>query len=149
MPFLLIDCPGLVEKSGVQLFRDARLHHEFQILLPSCMLSHLSLVWLFVTTWTVAHQVALSMGFSSQEYLEWFAIPSSRGSSWPRNKPTSPATPVLQMDSLPLSHQGSPLTTFAIKLILTLHILSTFESFLFPMSNFLGGSASESMLVVV
>ena len=30
-------------------------------------------VWLFVTPWTVAHQVPLSMGFSGQEY--WSVLP--------------------------------------------------------------------------
>ena len=33
-----------------------------------CMLSHFSRVRLFVTLWTVAHQVPLSIGFSEQEY---------------------------------------------------------------------------------
>ena len=34
----------------------------------ACRLSRFSHVWLFVTVWTVAHQVPLSMGFSRQEY---------------------------------------------------------------------------------
>ena len=34
----------------------------------ACMLSHFSCVWLFVSLWTVAHQVSLSMGFSRQEF---------------------------------------------------------------------------------
>ena len=33
-----------------------------------CMLTCFSCVWLFVTLWTVAHQVPLSMGFSREEY---------------------------------------------------------------------------------
>ena len=37
------------------------------------MLSHLSHVWLFVTLWTVACRVTLSMGFSKQEY--WSGLP--------------------------------------------------------------------------
>ena len=37
------------------------------------VLSHFSHVWLFVTLWTVAHQVPLSMGFSRQEY--WNGLP--------------------------------------------------------------------------
>ena len=38
------------------------------------------------TLWTEAHQDPLLMGFSRQEYwLEWVAIPSSRGSSCPRD----------------------------------------------------------------
>ena len=38
--------------------------------LPACVLSH---VQLFVTPWTVACQVPLSMGFSRQEY--WSGLP--------------------------------------------------------------------------
>ena len=38
-----------------------------------------------VTPWTVAHQASLSMGFSRQEYWSGFAMPSSRGSSQPRD----------------------------------------------------------------
>ena len=41
--------------------------------------------------------------------LESVAMPSSRGSSW--SKPISSVVPALQMDSLPLSHWGSPLST--------------------------------------
>ena len=36
----------------------------------------LSGVWLFVTTWTVAHQVPLSMKFSRQEYWSGLPFPS-------------------------------------------------------------------------
>ena len=42
-------------------------------------------------------------GISQVRILEWVAISFSRGSSQPRIKPVSPA---LQVDSLPLSHQG-------------------------------------------
>ena len=38
-----------------------------------CMLSRFSCVQFFVTLWTVAHQVPLSMGFSRQEY--WSGLP--------------------------------------------------------------------------
>ena len=37
------------------------------------------------TLWTEARQAPLSVGFSRQEYLEWVAMPSSRGSSRPRD----------------------------------------------------------------
>ena len=37
------------------------------------MLSHSSHVQFFVTLWTVAYQVSLSMGFSRQEY--WSGLP--------------------------------------------------------------------------
>ena len=76
-----------------------------------CVWSHFSCVGLFVTTWTVAHQVLLSMGFSRQEYwcekkkkiLEWIAMPSSRGSSQPSER-------ILhwQVGSLPLAPPGMP-----------------------------------------
>ena len=39
----------------------------------TCVLSDFSCVRLFVTLWTVAHQVPLSMGFSRQEY--WSELP--------------------------------------------------------------------------
>ena len=34
----------------------------------NCLCAVLSRVWLFATTWSVAHQAPLSMGFSRQEY---------------------------------------------------------------------------------
>ena len=37
-------------------------------------------VWFFVTSWTVAHQVPLSMGILQARILERVAMPSSRGS---------------------------------------------------------------------
>ena len=52
----------------------------------ACTLSHFSHVQLFATLWTVAHQAPLSMGFSRQRILEWVAMPSSRGSSRPRDR---------------------------------------------------------------
>ena len=73
-----------------------------------CKLSHFSRVWLFATPWTIAHKVPLSMGFSRQEnwgglsYLPPGALPK------PGIEPASPAAPILQSDSLLLSHRGSP-----------------------------------------
>ena len=52
-----------------------------------------------VTPWTVAHQALLFMGFSRQEYWSRLPFPSPR---------IIPVSPTLQADSLPLSHQGSP-----------------------------------------
>ena len=45
-------------------------------------------VQLFVTTWAVAHQGPLSMGFSSLQtrIMEWVAISSSKASSGPRDQ---------------------------------------------------------------
>ena len=54
--------------------------------LHACMLSHFSHVHLFATVWTVACQAPLSMGFSRKRTLEGLAVPSSRGSSQPRDQ---------------------------------------------------------------
>ena len=40
----------------------------------------------FATPWTVAHQALLSMGILQARILEWVAMPSSSGSSWPRER---------------------------------------------------------------
>ena len=60
----------------------------------------------FATPWTVACQVPLSMGFPRQEYWSVLPFPSPGDLPDPAIKPTSPAW---QVDSLPLSHQGSPM----------------------------------------
>ena len=65
----------------------------------------LSCVQLFVTSWTVAHQDHLSMGFLRQEYWSGLPFPSLGDLSDPGIEPMSPAW---QVGSLPLSHQGSP-----------------------------------------
>ena len=46
----------------------------------------LSHVWLFVTPWTATHPFPLSMGIPQARILEWVAMPSSRGSSQPRDR---------------------------------------------------------------
>ena len=46
----------------------------------------ISCVRLFMTPWTEAHQAPLSKVFSRQEYWEWVAISSFRGSSQPRDQ---------------------------------------------------------------
>ena len=51
----------------------------------SCAKS-LSHVRLFATPWTVAHQAPLSMGILQARILEWVAMPSSRGSSQPKDR---------------------------------------------------------------
>ena len=66
----------------------------------TCMLNCFSPVQLFVTLWTVAHQVPLSM----EEYWHELPFPPPGDLPDPGIKPTSLA---LQADSLLLSHQGS------------------------------------------
>ena len=68
-----------------------------------CVCCGLSLVQLFETLWTVAHQAPLSMGFSRQEYWSGLPCPSAGHLSSPGVQPASPA---LQVESLLLSHRG-------------------------------------------
>ena len=49
----------------------------------------LSCVRLFATPWTVAHQASLPMAILQARVLEWCAMPSSRGSSQPRDRTQS------------------------------------------------------------
>ena len=49
------------------------------------MLSHFSHVWLFATPWTIGSQAPLSIGILQARILDWFATPSSRASSLPRD----------------------------------------------------------------
>ena len=58
----------------------------------------------FATPWTVAHQAPLSVRFPRQEYWSGFPFPSPGNLSDPG---IEPASPILQANSLPLSHQGS------------------------------------------
>ena len=62
-------------------------------------------VRLCATPWTRAHQAPLSMGTLQARILEWVAILVSRDLPNPSIKTASAA---LQVDSLLLSHQGSP-----------------------------------------
>ena len=64
----------------------------------------------FVTLCTVAHQASLSMGFSRQEYWGGLPCPPLGDLPDPGIEHISPVTPALQVDSLPLSHWGSPYT---------------------------------------
>ena len=68
-----------------------------------CMLSR---VWPFVTLWTVSPAGSSDHGILQATILEWVAISSSSGSSQPRVEPTSPESPALQEDSLPLESLG-------------------------------------------
>ena len=55
--------------------------------------------------WTVARQAPLSVGILQARILEWVAMPSSRGSSQPRDRTQVSA---LQADSLPAELPGKP-----------------------------------------
>ena len=71
---------------------------------PQDVLSHFSHVWLFVTLWIVACQAPLSVGFYRQEY--WSGLPCPP--PWDLPDPgIEPRSPILQAESLPLSHWES------------------------------------------
>ena len=72
------------------------------------VLSCFSSVQLYVTPWTAAHQAPLSMGFSRKENWSMLPCPPPGDLPNPRIELASPAFPSLQVDSLPLSHWGSP-----------------------------------------
>ena len=67
-----------------------------------CVLSH---VLFLATVWIVACLALLSRGFFRQEYWSGLSFPTSGDLPDPGIKPKSPA---LQVNSLPLSHPGSP-----------------------------------------
>ena len=71
-----------------------------------CVCMHLdaSVIWLFVTLWTIACQVSLSMGFSRQEY--WSGLPCPPPLNFP-DPGFEPLSPTWQVDSWPLNHWGS------------------------------------------
>ena len=55
----------------------------------------------------VACQAPLSMEFSRQEYWSWLPFPTPGDLPDPGIEPTSPESPALQSDTLPLSHLGN------------------------------------------
>ena len=71
----------------------------------------LGCVQLFVNLWTEIHQGPLSMEFYKQEYWSRLLFPPPEDLPHQVIKPMSPLSPGLQTDSLPLSHQGSPIYT--------------------------------------
>ena len=72
------------------------------------MLSCFSHVRLSATPWTVACQAPLSMRFPRQEYWSGLPCPPPRDIPDPGNKPMSPASPALQVNSLPTEPPGKP-----------------------------------------
>ena len=74
----------------------------------ACGCSVVQSCWLFETLWTVALQAPLSMKCSRQEYWSRLSLPSAGD---PPNPGLELASPALQADSLPLSHQGGLLYT--------------------------------------
>ena len=72
------------------------------------MLNRFSHVLLFVTSWTVAHQAPLSMGFSRQEYWSGLPCPPPGYLPDPGIEPVSLTSPALPVGSLPLAPPRNP-----------------------------------------
>ena len=64
-------------------------------------------LWDVTDPLAIARQAPLSMGFSRQEYWSGFPFPSPRDLSNPGIEPESPASPVLQANSLPFRYLGT------------------------------------------
>ena len=103
-------CPGVAFLQICQnLLHPKALLARFLSLKPFldsviCMLSR-SVVSNAVTSWTVAHQAPLFMGFSRQEYWSRLPFPSPGDLPDPGIEPGSPS---LQTDSLPPEPPGKP-----------------------------------------
>ena len=93
-----------------QIFQYSESHESFgfpvHIKIVCLVASLLSLVWLFVTPQTVAHEASLSMEFSRQEYWSGLLCPPPGDLPNPGIKPRSSA---LQVDSLPSEPPGNPI----------------------------------------
>ena len=96
--------------------------HIYMLLL---LLSHFRYVRISVTLWTVNFQGPLSMGLSRQEYWSGLLCPPPGDLPDPGIEPTSPVSPVLQVESLPTEPPGKP-THIYTKYICT--EVSTFNS---------------------
>ena len=86
-------------------------------MVPPCVrASHFSCVRLFLTLWTVAHQVPLTMGFSKQE--DWSELPY----------PPSGDLPDPRMESASLTSPALAGRFFTTSTILEARFLLTFDN---------------------
>ena len=90
--------------AGEHILYDFKFYNVVKILFMAHKCSQsLSCVQLFVTSWTIACQGPLFMGFSRQEY--WSRLPFPSPQDLP-NPEIEPRFPELQTDSLPCELQG-------------------------------------------
>ena len=73
----------------------------------------------YAASWTVISQAPLTMGFPRQQYRHGLPFPSPGTLPDPEVEPSNPA---LQVDSLQLSHLGSPFIIFTfVKSLILIH----------------------------
>ena len=85
--------------------------------LCGCVLSHFSCVWLFATTWTVARQAPLSMGFSRQEYWSGLSCPPQGIFLTQGLNACLPCLLYWQVVSLPLAPPRKPYYVLVVQLL--------------------------------
>ena len=97
-------CPGTLEMCHFN--QPVSINSE---LFYCCKTSHLNCVGLFATLWTIAHQTALSMGFSRQEYWKGLPCPPPGHLPDPGIEPASLKAAALAGGFFTISaHLGSP-----------------------------------------
>ena len=80
------------------------------------MLNHLIHVHLFATSWTVARQAPLSMGFSRQEHWSRLPSPPPRDLPGPGTEPMCLASPALAGRLFSTAPPGKPQISYNIPL---------------------------------
>jgi len=83
--------PMLIYHSG----NSGALKNDDKSILCTCVLSHLSHLWLFATLWTVACQAPLSMEFFREEYWSVLPCPPPGDLPNPGIEPVSLKSPAL------------------------------------------------------
>ena len=95
------------------------------------MLSCFSSVRLFVTLWTIAHEVLLSMGFSGQGYYSRLPCPPPGDLPNPETEPTSLKSPALTVGFFTTSTSWKALAVLCVNTI----VLYTSKNFLAKLLN--------------
>ena len=85
----------LIKNSTITIAAETHCILSSDILVPTCMLSCFSRVWLFATLCTEAHQALLSMGFSRQDYWSGLPCPPPWDLPDPGIEPVSLMSPAL------------------------------------------------------
>ena len=91
--------PGMPSSQYLSVFTNPKISKLFclgvLVEVSLCVLSHFSHVRFFMTLWTVASQVPLSMEFSGQEYWSGLPFPPPGNLPNPGIEPTSLMSPAL------------------------------------------------------
>ena len=109
---------GSAKMEGIYVYIQM-IHFMYRIVKQLLVLSHFSHVQLFVTPWSIAHQVPLFMGILRQEYWSELPFPSPGDLPNPGNLPNQGSNPGLQHCRwilYQLSHEGSPVR-FMLKIL--------------------------------